>query len=82
MREQLDKKRRPGICQTLERLSERTLGGSSPPATCVAQVTKELEENEPQEFWKQLRYTSASHERWRPGRQQRMGRTVSLPLGR
>jgi hypothetical protein len=34
----------------LERLSERTLGGSSPPATCVAQVTKELEENEPQTF--------------------------------
>src|SRR5215213_6023595 len=36
--------------QTLGRLSERTLGGSSPPATCAAQVTKEVEENEPQHF--------------------------------
>jgi len=36
--------------QTLGRLSERTLGGSSPPATCAAQVTKEVEENEPQTF--------------------------------
>jgi hypothetical protein len=36
-------------------LSERTLGGSSPPTTCAAQATKELEENEPQTFWKQLR---------------------------
>ena len=40
--------------QTLGRLSERTLGGSSPPATCAAQVTKEVEENEPQTFWGQL----------------------------
>jgi hypothetical protein len=48
MREQLQNERSSWISRTLGRLSERTLGGSSPPATCAAQVTKQLEENEPQ----------------------------------
>src|SRR5688500_6609562 len=34
----------------LGRLSERTLGGSSPPATCGDQITKDPAENEPQKF--------------------------------
>ena len=34
----------------LGRLSERTLGGSSPPATCGAQITKDPAENEPRIF--------------------------------
>ena len=49
---------RPGLIARPGRLSERTLGGSSPPATCGAHITKELAENEPRTFWNQSGYTS------------------------
>ena len=45
----------------LGRLSERTLGGSSPPATCAAQITKELAENEPRTSRRKVRYTAPLH---------------------